>query len=288
MTADVELQIIMPAKSSEPLCDMLVEITKAIDAFDEDRVAHGFLGGEHGYGGHWDSPVFTMRPFYWGDCDCGADVRGDAWHKANPHKRDCFISERDRRWAAYDEKVEWAKIEAAAYPGGNDFFAGWDNHVEQDGPFTFTMSTPRKDPAMLIYNAAYKKRDKAQERIIAKLYDDFGLPRSPYQWQCTCGVDELGKAYFATEGHYPTCALELPNFRHHASGFEARWYKYIGRDNETVNMPADLTAVFRDCLADIAASVDTLPKGRDAEQGSVRSKGSAVAATGGETPKVKP
>jgi hypothetical protein len=81
------------------------------------------------------------------------------------------------------------------------------------------------------------------------------------------GVDEEAKAYFATEGHYPTCSLELPNFRHHATGFEVRWYKYIGRDNETVNQPADLTPIFNDCLRDIR---DSDPKDGDAKQGSAR------------------
>jgi hypothetical protein len=43
----------------------------------------------------------------------------------------------------------------------------------------------------------------------------------------------------------------------------------------------------RECVVMIAASVDTLPKGRDAKQGSVRSKGSAVRDSA-DAPKVQP
>lgn len=40
-------------------------------------------------------------------------------------------------------------------------------------------------------------------------------------------------------------------------------------------------------LREVAASVDTLPKGRDAKQGSVGTKGSAVGSEAGETPDLK-
>jgi len=251
---DVDLQIIVPATSDEPLCDMLVAITKAIDERDSDLVAHGCLGGEHGYGGHWDSPVFTMRPFYWGDCDCGYEERSESWHAANPHAPDCWRSERDRRWAAYDAKVGWEAIERATFGDDRGFFSVFDAQTERNGPLTVTMFKPRADSAMEAWRKAHDRREAAHARIVVKLYDEFGLPRSRYQWHCSCGVDERAKAYFETEGHYATCALELPNFRHHASGMEVRWYKYIGRDMEAKNAPADLSAIFAECLADIAQS----------------------------------
>lgn len=88
-----DIQIIVPAISDEPLCDVLREITKAIDEIDDSRVAHGFLGGEHGYGAKWQSETFVMRPYYWGDCTCGADERGETWWKTNPHRDNCYQSE---------------------------------------------------------------------------------------------------------------------------------------------------------------------------------------------------
>jgi hypothetical protein len=32
-------------------------------------ITHGFLGGLHGYGADWDTPVFFMKPFCWCDKD---------------------------------------------------------------------------------------------------------------------------------------------------------------------------------------------------------------------------
>lgn len=62
-----EIQIILPKQDDDPLVDMLLEITKTIAEKDETRVAHGFLGGEFGYGGHWDDDIFLMHPECW--CD---------------------------------------------------------------------------------------------------------------------------------------------------------------------------------------------------------------------------
>ena len=62
----------------------------------------------------------------------------------------------------------------------------------------------------------------------------------PFYWgDCDCDAPE-------DENHRPTCSLELPNFRHKASGFEVRWYKYIGRSMEAVGS-GDLHEIFRQC-----------------------------------------
>ncbi|TAJ89753.1 hypothetical protein [Reyranella sp.] len=52
----------------------------------------------------------------------------------------------------------------------------------------------------------------------------------------------------------PTCCRVLPNFRHHASGLEVRWYKYIGRGMETTGCDTpDVAAILAECIADVAA-----------------------------------
>lgn len=88
-----EVQIITPPTAETPLDDMLVEITKAISLLDSDRVAHGFLGGEFGYGAKYENDVFVMRPYYWGDCDCGYDEREDAFNSKHKHTEGCYSSE---------------------------------------------------------------------------------------------------------------------------------------------------------------------------------------------------
>lgn len=42
------------------------------------------------YGAHFENEVFSMRPFYWGDCDCGYDSLESQWCDANPHAEDCY------------------------------------------------------------------------------------------------------------------------------------------------------------------------------------------------------
>lgn len=75
------VQLILPkgADLTDGLDHGLVTLTEAIAQLDGDKVAHGFLGGEFGYGGHWENEVFLMHPFCWCDredcpwcmgCDC--------------------------------------------------------------------------------------------------------------------------------------------------------------------------------------------------------------------------
>lgn len=59
------VEIILPACIMDSLANGLVDLTEAIAAHDADAVAHGFLGGEFGYGGHWDDDLFMMRPYCW-------------------------------------------------------------------------------------------------------------------------------------------------------------------------------------------------------------------------------
>ncbi len=87
-----DIQIFIPAGYDESrLLDFcLVSLTRAIEQLDSDKVAHGFLGGEHGYGAHWDNHAFTMRPYYWGDCDCGFEQLESAWCESAKHEKHCY------------------------------------------------------------------------------------------------------------------------------------------------------------------------------------------------------
>lgn len=240
----VEIQVIVPSRNMDAVADGLVEITAAIDRLAPDTVAHGVLGGHHGYGAHFENDVFVMRPFYWGDCDCGADERGDKWHAANPHKADCFRTVLHARFAKYDEESGWNALEEEGRAA--DLM---EEHVEEVdfGTLCTRTRTAKGDDHHKRWCRAHDRRTKAHARLTRELYLERGLGPELYQWLCTCGVDERATEYFATEGHYPTCALELPNFRHKATGFEVRWYKYIGRDMETKG-ECDWHAVLRECL----------------------------------------
>ena len=124
-----EIQIILPATDDDALSEDLRNLTSEIQKVTGNS---GFgLGGPDGYGENFDTPAFTMRRYYWGDCTCGAmDAENDT---------DCA----------------------------------------------------------------------------------------------------------------PDCPVQKPNFIYKPSGFEVRWYKWIGRDNELKGECADLAAMFADCIKSI-------------------------------------
>lgn len=255
-----ELEIVLPERANEtdPLEFGLLALTEAISKIDEAAVAHGVLGGEFGYGAKWENEVFEMRPFYWGDCDCRADERSEVWHKANPHADDCFQTELHRRFAEYDEQSGWNALEAAGRDPGM-----MEARTEKTpfGTIHMTLRTEAGEQHHRLWSAAYDKKNKTHAKLTSQLYDEYKLPRSRYQWHCTCGVDERAAEYFKTESHYAECAIELPNFRHKSSNLEVRWYKWIGRDMK-VNQkfgPKKLRAIFAEC----AASLEKCPMVRE-------------------------
>lgn len=74
--------------------------------------------------------------------------------------------------------------------------------------------------------------------------------RRQYWGDCTCGAMDTGPDEPERDCD-PTCPMQLPNFRHKASGFEVRWYKWIGRSNETANEPDDIGRVITECIASL-------------------------------------
>lgn len=40
--------------------------------------------------GSFDNDVFTVRPYYWGDCTCGHEEREADWDRANKHDASCY------------------------------------------------------------------------------------------------------------------------------------------------------------------------------------------------------
>lgn len=218
----VELVIHHPRRKRTDLADALTTITEHLHHKNADAVAHGILGGAFGYGGEWNSPVFEMRPFCWGDCDCGSEEREAAWSAAHKHAEDCYQKELTRERVAAGGKIDprYTTFDRIEWPEG--------------------------------WSSDYQRRK--EEAIYRKLCEKHGFDYSDggYAMHCSCGHRAAFGAWVEKNGHTPTCCLELPNFRHKASGLEVRWYKYIGRDME-VKGSGNVTKILAECLADIAA-----------------------------------
>ena len=63
-----ETLIVFPSTDENALSAMLRRITGAIISSGGD-FAQGFLGGDTGYGGYWNSDVFEMHPYCWCEKD---------------------------------------------------------------------------------------------------------------------------------------------------------------------------------------------------------------------------
>lgn len=231
------IQIIMPPVAETPLDDMLVELTRLISLKSPDIIAHGCLGGEFGYGARFENEVFVMRPYYWGDCDCGWEQNKHEWSENHKHSADCY-------WTLYHATRE------------NEYEAKRNEAIK--GRDKLRWFSPEQDAVQQEVLKWSDKSKEYRETIAKSLCERFGIPwNNGYgsAVHCTCGHDLEWRAFFADGGgHKTTCSLELPNFLHKKSRFEVRWYKWIGRDMEIKNQPVNLTAIFDECRKSLGAA----------------------------------
>lgn len=216
-----EVQIITPpvADETDALDHGLVTLTRAIcQAHPELEGGYG-LGGEFGYGENFENDVFSMRRYYWGDCDCGYQDLEDKWCKSHNHGADCYQTELA------------ARTRAARLPY-------WDGNKWQNARRLGTDAAKKLEDQ--IYNELCLKHGKDRE---------FGAAV-----HCSCSYEVEWKAWAAANEHKPTCTPQLPNFLHKRTGLEVRWYKWIGRGIESKNADgADLQAIFAECLATLSS-----------------------------------
>jgi hypothetical protein len=45
----------------------------------------------HPYGVEFENDVFSISPYYWGECTCGHDQKDEQWREENDHQPDCPI-----------------------------------------------------------------------------------------------------------------------------------------------------------------------------------------------------
>ena len=51
------------------------------------------LGCDTYFSPEFGNDVFVVRPYYWGDCDCGYEDQESEWGDANKHSDDCYFTE---------------------------------------------------------------------------------------------------------------------------------------------------------------------------------------------------
>lgn len=264
---DIAIEIIVPKGPDETnLIDMgLLALTEAIEISGAAEIAHGFFGGEFGYGAKYENAVFWMVPDYQdAECSCGFNDKAGAWHRTNPHLETCYFRVRQARIRQWEIENNMDAVDAASHcdvftVNGRRFSsyeaarAAWRTEA---GEFTSNRS-PVAKAAFQAWRKLHDRQNKAEDAISRALCEELEIPWNK-GWgaavHCTCGVDERAMAWFGLpENHHAKmCAIVVPNFWHKASGAEVRWYKYIGRDQKIEAPPGiDWAIIFNECLASL-------------------------------------
>lgn len=168
----------------------------------------GGLGGRFGYGANFENDVFMMHPFCWCEGEDCLWCSGSGCQSPpirEPHRAGCYQERLAALQQQFGERETW---------DGGEYF-----HVSYGSPNR-------------------KRYEKAKRELCRELKQDY---KSGNEVRCSCGVDTEWKA------RYDSCqcdwhlgrgifrfgpATEAPHFWHKQSGFQVRWYKWIGRDME--------------------------------------------------------
>lgn len=143
----------------------------------------------------FDNEVFTIRPYYWGECTCGFEEKEEEWLQNHKHKDYC-----------YQSLVEKELIEK-----------GW-----QYDKYNFFLSPPKN-----LLDEALEIKDNIRKKYCKML----GLPYTGRAAHCTCDYKEEYNKWREENDHSEQCLLVLPNFHYKPTNFKIEWYKYAFRDS---------------------------------------------------------
>lgn len=214
--------IITPPTAESDMDLDLVHLTEFIWRTHHKDEPYGYgLGGEFGYGVEFENDVFSMFPFYWGDCTCGWDDTAQVLGELS-HDPDCYQTELAARF-------DTARL-------------GYD-------PETWLPRSP---------SLSYDESRDREEVIYRELTTKHGLSMLGCAVHCTCTrkvrwQEQFDAAKLGPEGHAESCPVVRPNFEHKASGLTISWYKWIGRDTEPSRPvgPDEWRAIFAECVASV-------------------------------------
>ena len=100
-------RLAIPEYDADSLTDDLTRLSVHLASQNPDAQHHGVLGGRYGYGQHFSNAIFEMRPYYWGDCDCGYEESGQP--EGFCHSADCSYHLLNFRHISTGIEVRWYK-----------------------------------------------------------------------------------------------------------------------------------------------------------------------------------
>lgn len=107
----------------------LYEISRRVA---EHEAGRSLPDGSYQYGEDYTNEVFSMFPYYWGDCTCGYETEEWDWWEENPHLPDCF----NTRYSDERERVDHLSFDESC--------EHMDTWAEQNG-------FPRGKPGVAVY-----------------------------------------------------------------------------------------------------------------------------------------
>lgn len=163
-------------------------------------------------GPDFENDTFVVRPYYWGECQCGYVEAMREFEESIDHRGDCYQTEK-------------RQMEREA--GVRDKSGSLSDELE------------------------YEVRRNRQDQIYDLLTDKYDLPRRGCAVHCTCDYHDRRKEKMEElGGHDDDCRVIQPNFYHKPTGLHVEWYKYPFRD-AYMNMSLDLdewNEIVEDCI----------------------------------------
>lgn len=192
------------------------ELARLFEAYAPDR-DHSWRE----YGEEFENDVFSVFPYYWGNCTCGYEGKAGEWFKANHHEEHCYQA------ALRKAQKDWV----AEHPEPLAQMVNVSQEEIEPGVMIIT-SEPAYSPSADMRRKWSKKRGIAHDQIYDRLCVEFKLNREfGCAVHCTCDFEERWAAFCKENCHDPQCPIVRPNFLHKPSGFQVSWYKYPFRDS---------------------------------------------------------
>ena len=197
------------------------------------------------YGVEFENDVFSIFPYYWGDCVCGYDEKDAQWQEENEHEPHCYQS------ALKKELDEW--LEENPEPEAEMFNTSFE---EVEVGITFISAVSAHSPSADMWREWYSAKEKFEDKVYDKICPEFGVDREfGYATHCTCNYRERRKQFYEENSHDANCPIVKPNFLFKPTGFSIKWYKYPLRDsymNQNLSLD-ELKGIIAKCVDSLSA-----------------------------------
>lgn len=173
------------------------------------------------YGMDFENGVFSVFPYYWGDCTCGFDEKDSQWSEENAHEPHCYQS------ALKQALDEWLKENPE--PEAEMFNTSFE---EVETGITLFTAVSARSPSADMWREWHDAKQKIEEKIYHRLCTEFDVDRDyGCAVHCTCDFKERRKQFHEENHHSENCPIIKPNFLYKPTGFAIKWYKYPLRDS---------------------------------------------------------